>query len=112
MKMFILFDTQGIRALTIDKDNAPKVCSLLNGFLITLDCFCKIIHGLFFLPLYALNKMGNLLQWDPPTLDKVDDEKVELVFQPFADDLELSIPEKEECRLEWHASSNLTVSKS
>ncbi|KAJ4729001.1 3-hydroxyisobutyryl-CoA hydrolase-like protein [Melia azedarach] len=51
---------EGIRALTIDKDNAPK--------------------------------------WDPPTLDKVDDEKVELVFQPFADDLELSIPEKEECR--------------
>lgn len=51
---------EGIRALTIDKDNAPK--------------------------------------WDPPTLDKVNDEKVDIVFQPFKEELELQIPEKEECR--------------
>lgn len=51
---------EGIRALTIDKDNSPK--------------------------------------WDPPTLDKVDDEKLDLVFQPFKEDLELQIPEKEESR--------------
>lgn len=51
---------EGIRALTIDKDNAPK--------------------------------------WDPPTLDKVNGEKVEIVFQPFKEELELQIPEKEECR--------------
>ncbi|KAJ9685969.1 hypothetical protein PVL29_015045 [Vitis rotundifolia] len=51
---------EGIRALTIDKDNAPK--------------------------------------WDPPTLDKVNGEKVDIVFQPFKDELELQIPEKEECR--------------
>uniref|UniRef100_A0A5B7B1U5 3-hydroxyisobutyryl-CoA hydrolase n=2 Tax=Davidia involucrata TaxID=16924 RepID=A0A5B7B1U5_DAVIN len=51
---------EGIRALTIDKDNAPK--------------------------------------WDPPSLDKVDSEKVDLVFQSFEEDLELQIPEKEECR--------------
>ncbi|KAK9285152.1 hypothetical protein L1049_024337 [Liquidambar formosana] len=50
---------EGIRALTIDKDNAPK--------------------------------------WDPPTLDKVNNEKVDLVFEPFKEDLELHIPEKE-CR--------------
>ncbi|XP_028095540.1 3-hydroxyisobutyryl-CoA hydrolase-like protein 5 isoform X1 [Camellia sinensis] len=51
---------EGIRALTIDKDNAPK--------------------------------------WDPPTLDKVNAEKVNLVFQPFREDLELQVPKKEECR--------------
>ncbi|XVF20949.1 hypothetical protein REPUB_Repub12eG0048000 [Reevesia pubescens] len=51
---------EGIRALTIDKDNAPK--------------------------------------WDPPVLDQVDDEKVDLLFQPFEEDLELKIPEQEQCR--------------
>ncbi|KAK9924127.1 hypothetical protein M0R45_032514 [Rubus argutus] len=51
---------EGIRALTIDKDNAPK--------------------------------------WNPPTLDKVDDEKIDLVFEPFTEDLELKIEEKEELR--------------
>lgn len=49
---------EGIRALTIDKDNAPK--------------------------------------WDPPSLDKVKDEDLDLVFQPFEAHLELQIPEKEE----------------
>ncbi|KAL6976001.1 3-hydroxyisobutyryl-CoA hydrolase [Sarracenia purpurea var. burkii] len=51
---------EGIRALTIDKDNAPK--------------------------------------WEPQTLDKVSNDKVDLVFQPFEEHLELEIPEKEECR--------------
>ncbi|KAL6144205.1 hypothetical protein ACLB2K_054900 [Fragaria x ananassa] len=51
---------EGIRALTIDKDNAPK--------------------------------------WNPPTLDEVDDEKIDLVFKPFAEDLELKIQENEELR--------------
>ncbi|MED6157328.1 hypothetical protein PIB30_022148 [Stylosanthes scabra] len=51
---------EGIRALTIDKDNAPK--------------------------------------WDPSTLDKVDDGKLDLVFQPFEKNLELQIPESEEYR--------------
>ena len=39
---------------------------------------------------------NQLIQWDPPTSDKVDDSKVDLVFQPFKDDLELQIPENEE----------------
>jgi 3-hydroxyisobutyryl-CoA hydrolase len=51
---------EGIRALTIDKDNAPK--------------------------------------WDPPTLEQVDDEKLDLVFQPFEEDFELQVSESEECR--------------
>ncbi|KAL3508948.1 hypothetical protein ACH5RR_028349 [Cinchona calisaya] len=53
---------EGIRALTIDKDNSPK--------------------------------------WEPSTLDKLDDEKVNLVFQPFEEDLELKIPDREDCRWE------------
>ncbi|XP_050381115.1 3-hydroxyisobutyryl-CoA hydrolase-like protein 5 [Argentina anserina] len=51
---------EGIRALTIDKDNAPK--------------------------------------WNPPALEKVDDEKIDLVFEPFAEDLELKVQENEEFR--------------
>ncbi|XP_057474246.1 3-hydroxyisobutyryl-CoA hydrolase-like protein 5 isoform X2 [Actinidia eriantha] len=51
---------EGIRALTIDKDNAPK--------------------------------------WDPLTLDEATDDKIEMVFEPFEEHLELQIPEKEEYR--------------
>lgn len=51
---------EGIRALTIEKDNTPK--------------------------------------WDPPTHDKVDADNVDLVFQPFGENLELQIPENENCR--------------
>ncbi|XP_057792337.1 3-hydroxyisobutyryl-CoA hydrolase-like protein 5 [Salvia miltiorrhiza] len=51
---------EGIRAVTIDKDNAPK--------------------------------------WDPPTLDAVEAEKIEQVFQPFEEDLELKIPTGDEFR--------------
>ncbi|KAL1202094.1 3-hydroxyisobutyryl-CoA hydrolase-like protein 5 [Cardamine amara subsp. amara] len=51
---------EGIRALTIDKDNSPK--------------------------------------WNPATLDEVDDEKVNFVFKPLEDDIELHIPETEENR--------------
>ncbi|KAI7725343.1 hypothetical protein M8C21_029691 [Ambrosia artemisiifolia] len=50
----------GIRALTIDKDNSPK--------------------------------------WDPRTLGEVDSKKLDLVFEPFEEALELSIPENEEER--------------
>lgn len=55
---------EGIRALTIDKDNSPS--------------------------------------WDPSTLEKVEDDKINLVFEPFQDDLELQLPESdhEDCRWE------------
>lgn len=53
---------EGIRALTIDKDNSPK--------------------------------------WSPPTLDEVKNEEVDLVFQPFKEEMELQIPEQDECRWE------------
>ncbi|KAF2620812.1 hypothetical protein F2Q68_00038407 [Brassica cretica] len=51
---------EGIRALTIDKDNSPK--------------------------------------WSPATLDEVAEEKINLVFEPLEDDIELHIPETEENR--------------
>ncbi|CAH9104306.1 unnamed protein product [Cuscuta epithymum] len=51
---------EGIRAITVDKDNSPK--------------------------------------WDPVTLDKVDEGQVEKVFQAFDEELELNIPETQECR--------------
>lgn len=40
-----------------------------------------------------------LVQWDPTSLDKVDDEKLDLIFKPFDKELELQIPESEESRL-------------
>ncbi|XP_037492176.1 3-hydroxyisobutyryl-CoA hydrolase-like protein 5 isoform X2 [Jatropha curcas] len=65
---------EGIRALTIDKDNAPK--------------------------------------WEPPTCNEVDDQKLDLVFQPFKEDLELQIPEKEECRWDGkYENSTYAMSK-
>ncbi|CAH1434053.1 unnamed protein product [Lactuca virosa] len=51
---------EGIRALTIEKDNSPK--------------------------------------WDPPTLKEVDSEKLDLLFKPFGEGLELNVPENEEQR--------------
>ncbi|XP_068494673.1 3-hydroxyisobutyryl-CoA hydrolase-like protein 5 isoform X2 [Phaseolus vulgaris] len=51
---------EGIRALTVDKDNSPK--------------------------------------WEPSSLDKVEDAKLDLIFQPFDKNLELHIPESEESR--------------
>ncbi|CAN1758983.1 3-hydroxyisobutyryl-CoA hydrolase-like protein 5 [Linum perenne] len=60
---------EGIRALTIDKDNAPK--------------------------------------WNPPTWDEVDDSKVDVVFQPFAEEFELQVPENEEKR--WYGKFENSV---
>ncbi|KAG2712676.1 hypothetical protein I3760_04G137300 [Carya illinoinensis] len=57
---------EGIRALTIDKDNAPK--------------------------------------WEPPSLEKLDDEDVDLVFQQFKEILELQIPEDNR----WHGKYEST----
>ncbi|XP_015061902.1 3-hydroxyisobutyryl-CoA hydrolase-like protein 5 [Solanum pennellii] len=51
---------EGIRALTIDKDNSPK--------------------------------------WDPSTLENVEDEQVNLVFEPFDEDFELKVSENEQDR--------------
>ncbi|PIN25619.1 Enoyl-CoA hydratase [Handroanthus impetiginosus] len=53
---------EGIRAVTIDKDNAPK--------------------------------------WDPPTLEAVDAEKINKVFQPFEELLELKVPTGDDSRWE------------
>lgn len=38
------------------------------------------------------------MQWDPPTLEKVEDDKVNEVFQPFREDLELQVPKNDEHR--------------
>jgi len=39
------------------------------------------------------------VQWNPATLDEVDDEKINSVFKLFEDDdIELQIPETEENR--------------
>ncbi|XP_073061013.1 3-hydroxyisobutyryl-CoA hydrolase-like protein 5 [Primulina eburnea] len=51
---------EGIRALTIDKDNAPK--------------------------------------WEPSNLEAINIDKINEVFLPFKEDLELKIPNEEDCR--------------
>ena len=44
------------------------------------------------------------MQWNPATLDEVDDEKIKLVFKPLEDDLELRVPETEENRFVLRAN--------
>ncbi|KAL0399615.1 UNVERIFIED_CONTAM: 3-hydroxyisobutyryl-CoA hydrolase-like protein 5 [Sesamum radiatum] len=61
---------EGIRAVTIDKDNAPKVR-----------------------PVFVL-----LLCMGSPTLESVGAEKVNQVFQPFEQDFELKIPTGDDSR--------------
>lgn len=39
-----------------------------------------------------------MVQWNPATLDEAGDEKINLVFKPLEDDIELHIPETEENR--------------
>ncbi|KAI3457050.1 hypothetical protein Pfo_013713 [Paulownia fortunei] len=60
---------EGIRAVTIDKDNAPK--------------------------------------WKPPTLEAVDAEKINLVFHPLEEDLELKIPTGDDFRWEGKYEDSL-----
>ncbi|CAI9089010.1 OLC1v1023495C1 [Oldenlandia corymbosa var. corymbosa] len=42
----------------------------------------------------------NCPKWEPSTLEEVNDEKIDIVFQPFEEELELSIPEREDSRWE------------
>ena len=62
--------------------------------------FLLLVFPLFFCQVFPTVIIINetKLQWDPPSLDKVDDEKVDFVFQPFQEELELAIPEMEDCR--------------
>lgn len=39
-------------------------------------------------------------QWDPLTLENVEDEQVNLVFEPFEEDSELKVSENEQDRYE------------
>ncbi|KAK6157108.1 hypothetical protein DH2020_011356 [Rehmannia glutinosa] len=41
---------------------------------------------------------GDVYEWEPPTLEAVDAEKIDLVFQPFEEDLELKIPTGDDFR--------------
>ncbi|GAA0147953.1 hydrolase [Lithospermum erythrorhizon] len=63
---------EGIRALTIDKDNEPK--------------------------------------WNPSTLGEVDNEKLDLIFQQFEDNLELNIPETVDNRWEGKFENSIYAS--
>ncbi|KAK4374014.1 hypothetical protein RND71_004691 [Anisodus tanguticus] len=38
---------------------------------------------------------GDVYEWDPPTLEKVEDERVNLIFEPFEEELELKVSENE-----------------
>ncbi|KAG4935653.1 hypothetical protein JHK85_050572 [Glycine max] len=40
----------------------------------------------------------DMYEWEPSSLDKVEDGKLDLIFQPFEKNLELQIPESEEYR--------------
>lgn len=67
---------------------------LKKEFRLTMNILREIISGDVYEGIRAINvDKDNSPKWDPPTLDKVDDEQVEKLFQPYDEELELSIPE-------------------
>lgn len=70
---------QGIRALSIDKDNAPKVLSytLLNMSRNFYFSYCFLIFV--------------AIQWSPATLE-VKNEDIDRLFEPFSSEKELQVP--------------------
>lgn len=71
---------QGIRALSIDKDNAPKVLSytLLNMSRNFYFSYCFLIFV--------------AIQWSPATLEEVKNEDIDRLFEPFSSEKELQVP--------------------
>ncbi|KAK6157109.1 hypothetical protein DH2020_011357 [Rehmannia glutinosa] len=56
---------------------------------------------------------GDVYEWDPPTLEAVDAGKIDLVFWPFEEDLELKIPTGDDNRWEGkYEDSPYGISKS
>lgn len=67
---------------------------LKKEFRLTMNILREIISGDVYEGIRAINvDKDNSPKWDPPTLDKVDEEQVEKLFQPYDEELELSIPE-------------------
>lgn len=67
---------------------------LKKEFRLTMNILREIISGDVYEGIRAINvDKDNSPKWDPPTLDKVDEEQVEKLFQPYGEELELSIPE-------------------
>nr|GMC72669.1 3-hydroxyisobutyryl-CoA hydrolase-like protein 5 [Ipomoea batatas] len=72
---------------------------LKKEFRLTVNILRAVISEDVYEGIRAINiDKDNSPKWDPSTLDKVDDEKVDTVFQPFEEELELKIPETEDHR--------------
>nr|GMC74772.1 3-hydroxyisobutyryl-CoA hydrolase-like protein 5 [Ipomoea batatas] len=72
---------------------------LKKEFRLTMNILRAVISEDVYEGIRAINiDKDNSPKWDPSTLDKVDDEKVDTVFQPFEEELELKIPETEDHR--------------
>ena len=75
---------QGIRALSIDKDNTPKVSFSLS--ILTLPIWRRFIACVLDFNLFMT------FQWNPATLEEVKNEDIDRVFQPFSPEHELQVP--------------------
>lgn len=101
---------KGIRAMIIEKDNSPKVWTIVTiGFsFATISCLlkkmsvsnshfriAKYMKLLLSLNLHIVHIISCILfnnwQWSPP-LAEVTNEKLNLFFEPFKEDFELQLP--------------------
>ncbi|XP_072994432.1 3-hydroxyisobutyryl-CoA hydrolase-like protein 5 [Typha latifolia] len=80
------------------KQSLPEC--LKKEFRITINLLRSVISGDVYEGIRALSiEKDNAPKWNPPTLEEVSKKNVDLVFQPFSDELELPIPAGEEsCR--------------
>ncbi|XP_072967355.1 3-hydroxyisobutyryl-CoA hydrolase-like protein 5 [Typha angustifolia] len=80
------------------KQSLPEC--LKKEFRITINLLRSVISGDVYEGIRALSiEKDNAPKWNPPTLEEVSKKNVDLVFQPFSDELELAIPAGEEsCR--------------
>ncbi|CAA3012707.1 3-hydroxyisobutyryl- hydrolase 5 [Olea europaea subsp. europaea] len=74
---------------------------LKKEFRLTMNILRTVISGDVYegIRAFTIDK-DNSPKWDPSTLEKVEAEKLNLVFQPFEEDWELKIPIREDSRWE------------
>ncbi|KAL2483458.1 3-hydroxyisobutyryl-CoA hydrolase-like protein 5 [Forsythia ovata] len=75
--------------------------SLKKEFRLTMNILRTVISGDVYEGIRAVTiDKDNSTKWEPSTLETVEAEKVNLVFQPFEEDWELKIPMREDSRWE------------
>ncbi|KAI3962796.1 hypothetical protein MKW98_029955 [Papaver atlanticum] len=104
-----------LRSVREGREQTLPEC-LKKEFRITINILRKLISGDLYEGIRALTiDKDNSPMWNPASLEEVTCEKLDLVFQPFKEELELFIPTAAESRWDGkyensvYASSNTTL---